>query len=259
MSADTYPCPCCGYRTYSHPAGGTMQLCPVCFWEDAPGDPFWNGSNQLSLSVAQRNHAEFGACEPEHCDIVRAPLESEARREDWISFEDSRLRILELIEEAFRDVKLDGGITIHQREAIDDWASPEIVEAAARKDPEIHWQDIPRSKIKKLGTSLVFLDPAAIRFHLPAFMRCALQLWAESPYGDFSQSDMLLYGLDDGPRSKGYYEHAFLLLDKQQHQAVAAFLKFVASGDSYQDDAEKALAKGWAAWLPDSFPFPSIP
>lgn len=236
-----------------------MELCPVCFWEDAPGDSHWNGSNQVTLPVAQRNFATFGACEPEYRDLVRAPLESESRPENWISFEDSRLRLLDIIGAAFRDTKLDGGITIHQREAIDGYESEEVIEAAAEKDPEVRWQDIPRSKIEKLGMSLVFFDPKAIRFHLPAFMRCSLQLWAESPYADFYSSDMLLYGLDDGPRSTGYYEHAFLLLSERQHQAVAAYLKFVASGESYQKDAEKALANGWAAWLPDSFPFPSIP
>jgi hypothetical protein len=236
-----------------------MELCPVCFWEDAPGDHCWNGSNQVSLPVGQGNFAEFGACEPEYVDLVRAPHESEARPEDWTSFEDSRLWILDLIEKAFRDTKLDGGFTIHQREAIDDYASEEVFEAAAKKDPEVRWQDIPRSKIEKYGMSLVFFDPKGIRFHLPAFMRHSLQLWSESLHADFSHSDMLIYGLDDGPRSTGYYEHAFLLLNERQHQAVAAYLKFIALGNSYQNDAEKALANGWAAWLPDSFPFPSIP
>jgi len=237
-----------------------MQLCPVCFWEDASGDYCWNGSNQVPLPIAQRNFEAFGACEQDHRDLTRAPLESESRPQDWISFEHSRLRILEPIEKAFRDTKLDGGFTIHQRDAVDDYASEEIFEASAKKDPEIRWQDIPRSKIEKLGVSLTFLDPKGIRFHLPAFMRCALQLWAESEHADFYQSDMLIYGLDDGPRSTGYYEHAFLLLSEKQHQAVAAYLKFVASADRYHHDvAEKALANGWAAWLPDSFPFPSIP
>lgn len=236
-----------------------MQLCQVCFWEDAPGDFYWNGSNQVTLAVAQRNFAAFGACEPEYRDLVRSPFEAESRPESWISFEDSRLLLLDLIESAFRDTKLDGGIRIHQREAIDRYESEEVIEAAAEMDTEVRWQDIPRSKIENLGMSLVFFDPKAIRFHLPAFMRCSLQLWAESDYADFSSSGMLLYGLDDGPRSTGYYEHAFLLLNERQHQAVAAYLKFVASGDSNRKDAERALANGWAVWLPDSFPFPSIP
>lgn len=236
-----------------------MQLCPVCFWEDAPGDPHWNGSNQVTLPMAQRCFANIGACEPQHQDVVRPPLESESRPTGWISFEASRLRIYDLVEAVFRDVKFDGGVTLHQREAIDGYCTGEEIGAAAEKDPETRWQDIPRSKIEKFGMSLVFFDPKGIRFHLPAFMRCSLQLWAESPYADFSHSDALLYGLDDGPRSNGYFEHAFLLLNEPQHRAVAAYLKFVASGDSYQDDAKKALANGWAAWLPESFPFPSIP
>lgn len=259
MNPTRHPCPCCGYRTYSLPAGGTMQLCPICFWEDAPGENFWNGSNQVTLPAAQKNFTTSGACEPEYVGLVRSPLPSESRPQDWTSFEDSRMQILDLIETAFHDIKLEGGITIHQREAISDYASEEVFNAAAKEDPEIHWQDIPRSKIENLGMSLIFFDPKAIRFHLPAFMRCSLQLWAESEFRDLSSSDMLLYGLEDGPRSSGYFEHAFLLLDHSQHQAVAAFLKFFASGDVYQDLAEKALSNGWSAWLPKSSTFPSHP
>lgn len=235
-----------------------MQLCPICFWEDAPGDYLWNGSNQIPLPLAQRNFASIGACEPQHLDVVRPPNKEESRDEAWTSFEDSRLRILELIERAFLEVKRDGGVTLHQREAIDDYSPEDVVMAAAAKDPELRWQDIPRSKIEKFGMSLIFFDPKGVRFHLPAFMRCSLQLWAESPYADFSHSDALLYGLDDGPRSSGYFEHAFLLLDALQHQAVAAYLGFVAAGDSYDDTAATALQNGWSNWIPDFIPFPTL-
>ncbi len=256
---ERFPCPCCGYRTYTRPAGGTFQICPVCFWEDAAGDRDWNGSNQVPLAVGQRNFVACSACEPEHRGSVRPPLETEARPETWVSFEDSRLQVLERIEEAFHDVKLDGGITLHQQVAIDDYQPEEVILAARRKDAETRWQDLPRTKIMKFGMSLVFLDPPSIRFHLPAFMRCSLQLWAESPGADFSCSERLLFSLEDGPRSAGYYQHAFLLLDPRQHQAVAVYLKFVASTGSLRKEARKALANGWADWLPDSFPFPTIP
>ena len=147
-----------------------MQLCPVCFWEDTPDDHCY-GSNEVTLPIAQRNFAALGACEQEYRDITRSPLESEARPHDWITFEDSRLQILDLIEKAFRDTRLEGGFTLHQREAIDDYATEESFLAAGKKDQEVRWQDIPRGKIERLGMSLVFFDPKGIRFHLPAFMR----------------------------------------------------------------------------------------
>lgn len=254
---DRYACPCCGYRTYLLPADGTMQICPVCFWEDSPGEYYWSGSNQVTRAMAQRNFATFGASEVQFLDLVRSPSMDESRSESWLSFDKSCAQIIGFIETAFHDVKLDGGVTLHQREALDDYCSGEEFLAAAKMDPETRWQDIPRTRIEKLGVSLVFLDPEGIRFHLPAFMRCALQLWQESEYADFSSSDMLIYGLDSGPCSTGYYEDSFLLLNTMQNQAVAAYLAFVAAGESYEDDAAKALSKGWGDWIPDFISLPS--
>lgn len=258
MPEDRYPCPCCGYRTLPMPSVGTMEICPVCFWEDAPGENLWNGSNQVSLAVAQRNFAAFGACEPEHADLVRAPCEEEHRPEAWTSFEDCRVQLLEFIETAFRDVSRDGGVTIHQREAIDGYYNADFIADAAKKDPEVRWQDIPRAKIENLGMSLIFFDPPGIRFHLPAFMRCSLQLWLESAYADFSHSESLLFGLEDGPRSTGYFSDAFQLLNHAQHEAVAAYLTFVYCGESLSHVASNALLNGWLKWIPDSIRFPTL-
>ncbi len=252
-----YPCPCCGYRTYLRPAGGTMQICPVCFWEDAPGDYYWNGSNQVSLDLAQRNFRRVGACEINYINSVRAPLAGEERPSQWISYDDCSVAIKELIARAYRDVKLDGGATLHQREAIDAYGSKSAIAEARQKDPETRWQDIPASKIDRLGMSLIFLDPRSIRFHLPSFMRRSLDLWLGSPGVDDTES--LVFGLMEGPRSTGYFGGAFLLLDRTQLEAVAAYLNFLAAGYSFREDAAKALAKGWAEWIPASFPFPTVP
>lgn len=253
-------CPCCGHRTYASPAGGTMQICPVCFWEDAPGERFFNGSNQVSLALGQRNFEAFGACEATYRNEVRSPTPQQARPAAWTSFEACHARILEFIEAAYADVTLDGGISMHQREALDLYCTEEQLEAAAALDPETRWQSIAMEKIQRLGMSLVFFDPRGIRFHLPAFLRCALRLWHMSKDGDCSDSAQLIYGLTDGPRPEGCYAEAFSLLNPQQHQAVAAFLRFVAAvGDSCADDAKEALRHGWDLWTPDFIQFPYNP
>lgn len=230
-----------------------MQICPICFWEDAPGEDPWNGSNSVSLLAAQKNFTEYGACEREFIDSVRLPTSGEERPTDWLSLDQLSLKIITLIEDSFSDVKLDNGLTIHQREAIDGYQSAEEIENARRLDKELHWQGIADEKIKRCGTTLTFLDPKSIRYHLPAFMRHALRSWQKFQY--FGEADSLLYGLADGPRSNGYHEHSFLLLDHSQNQTVAAFLKFVSLVDPiYGRDAEKGLENGWDAYLPDSFP-----
>lgn len=231
-----------------------MQICPVCFWEDASGEYYWNGSNQMTLAMAQRNFAEFGACEREFADTVRLPLPGEERPAGWISIDQLSRKIIALIEDSFSDVKLENGLTIHQREAIDGYQSAEEIESARRLDKEPRWQDIADEKINRCGTTLTFLDAKSIRYHLPAFMRHALRVWQE--FQCFGNADSILYSLTSGPRSTGYHADSFLLLDSSQNQAVAAFLKFASLVDPiYGRDAEKGLENGWAAWLPDSIPY----
>lgn len=233
-----------------------MELCPVCFWEDAPGSSCWNGSNQVSLLEAQRNFIEFGACEREHLDSVRSSLPEENRPDEWATFDEIACRIVAMIDEAFADVKLGNGLTIQQREAIDGYQSAEEIEAARKRDPETRWQDIAREKIGCYGTTLVFLDPESIRFHLPAFMRYGMWCWQKEE--NFSRADMVLYSLDGGPNSTGYFSDAFEILNDSQKQTVAAFLKFVSLVDDiYGGDAEKGLDNGWAQWLPDILSFPA--
>ncbi len=225
-----------------------MQICPVCFWEDAPGEEFWNGSNSVPLFKAQRNFTEFGASGNEFSDAVRPPLPGEARPSDWLSFQDLAVAVIELIEDAFSGVALGNGVTIHQREAIDNYQSKEEFDKARHMDQETCWQEIPDEKIQRLGNHLTFLDPESVRYHLPAFMRHALRVWNVD--FSFGNTDMILYSLEDGPRSDGYHAESFLKLDDSQHRAVAVFLKFVSLVDStYGKDAAKGLRNGWGEWL----------
>jgi hypothetical protein len=238
-----------------------MQVCPVCGWEDTAGYPAWSCLNEVPLALAQRNFQRIGACEEEFIELVRPPATGEDRAENWVSFDESCQSIVQFIEDAFRDVSLKSGTRLDQ--CMDDCTSDEVIRKLHAIKPRKRWQDIPRQDIETHGMGLSFLDPAGTLFHLPAFMRASLQLWQESPYLDFLDSGMLLYGLKDGPRSAGYHKNSFLLLDHSQHQAVAAYLQFVAlAGDvffSRSKDACEGLTNGWQDWLPDFIFFPSVP
>lgn len=67
MAAERFSCPCCGYLTLDHPASGSYDICPVCFWEDdlvQNEDPAYaGGANEPSLTEARANFARFGAIE----------------------------------------------------------------------------------------------------------------------------------------------------------------------------------------------------
>ncbi|EJL29757.1 hypothetical protein PMI05_01372 [Brevibacillus sp. BC25] len=52
-----YTCPCCGYKTFDLKPPGTVDICPVCYWQDDLHqyfDPdFEGGANNLSLRQSQ--------------------------------------------------------------------------------------------------------------------------------------------------------------------------------------------------------------
>lgn len=81
-----YPCPCCGYRTLPEPAGGTYEICPVCYWEDdkvqLAHPDLQGGANDVSLLEAQENFRAFGACSKDALPYVRPPMKHEMRGKD---------------------------------------------------------------------------------------------------------------------------------------------------------------------------------
>lgn len=71
-----YKCPCCGYYTFESPINSTYDICPVCFWEDDRWQLInpnqGGGVNRVSLNQVRENYKEFGACEYEMKEHVRA-------------------------------------------------------------------------------------------------------------------------------------------------------------------------------------------
>ena len=76
-----FRCPCCGHKTLEAP--GTLQLCPICWWED-DGQEDEDASEirltvngQLSLNQARTNYTHFGAAHPRFLPYVRKPQGAE--------------------------------------------------------------------------------------------------------------------------------------------------------------------------------------
>ncbi|HKF48009.1 MAG TPA: CPCC family cysteine-rich protein [Terracidiphilus sp.] len=76
-----FRCPCCGYRTLKTPE--TMELCPVCWWEDDgqtdedAGEVRLTVNGELSLSQARMHFLSCGAAHPRFLPYVRKPQVSE--------------------------------------------------------------------------------------------------------------------------------------------------------------------------------------
>jgi Cysteine-rich CPCC len=81
MTETSFRCPCCGAQTLSLP--DTMELCPVCWWEDDGQDSddaaqvraTVNG--ELSLTEARQNYQQCGAAHPRFVRYVRKPMPGE--------------------------------------------------------------------------------------------------------------------------------------------------------------------------------------
>jgi len=252
MSQAHHPCLCCGYRTLEKPAGYTKQICPVCAWEDTPGDAYWDGSNEVDLLSAQKHFLAAGVCEDEYLDIVRSPLPEEARSEHWLSYDELRLRIIADIEREFGDVKREEGSTLHQMWCYDSYScDPDEIREAALNDPEVNWQDLAPEKLSKFSESLYFLDDLGFRFYLPAFMRHVLAI---TDHPGINQDDLngLISQLGGRVHASSMH-HCVPILSTGQKQVVAAFvfLVSIAGEESQRASARSGLIRGWDAFVPD--------
>jgi hypothetical protein len=227
-----------------------MQICPVCFWEDAPGEAPYNGSNQVNLLDAQRKFSKFGASERNYWNAVRPPLPEENRSSHWLTIDQLREKLVSKIEHDFAEVSLDDGVTLHQMHVIDDYGGEAEQLAARLKDPETRWQQITDEKLSRFSDSMIFLDAKGVRFHLPALMRHALMTSFTSILS--ADADGVMWALLDGPKST-YYEDGIELLTPSQMQCAAAFLHYFANTpeSGWNSEARKALNRGWDQWTPD--------
>jgi hypothetical protein len=91
-ASNNYPCPCCGYLTFSEPPG-SYDICDICGWEDDeyqlddPEAP--SGANGVSLVQAQRNYSGCGVSDPAIRKTVRKSTQEDLRDDGWRLFEDS--------------------------------------------------------------------------------------------------------------------------------------------------------------------------
>jgi hypothetical protein len=81
MSAEPYPCPCCGHLVFAEPPGSD-DICMICFWEDDATQlrfpELGDQTNWVPLAEAQRNYLKFGAIEERFAQDVRKPTADDA-------------------------------------------------------------------------------------------------------------------------------------------------------------------------------------
>ena len=256
--SERHSCRCCGYRTLESAPPGTHAVCPVCFWEDTPDDPAWEGwtgSNSVELREAQRNFLATGVCEPAYREAVRPPRSEEARPEGWRSLDEqaaeARERVLEQINKSFRGVSREGGVSLHETIAIDNYEGEETRRQQRLKDRDARWEDVPHEHLADVAGvgGICFFDPIGWQYYLPAYMTW----WLTGGERSVSPAaGSLLYSLDMKPDREDsldtYHASRLNALDRAQWQAVAAFLRYVERFGEEACDREiarKALKRLW--------------
>jgi len=254
-----HPCECFGHRTLEEKPGGTYQICPVCYWEDAPfADDLTceRFSNGVSLRQAQRNFVELGAVSSDFINDVRSASLAEPRDGDWQTIDEraalEKKAVLDCIARSFHKVSRDGGVSLHETEGIDDYLGDEAIRNLRKKDIDRHWQDVPPDHLADadVGSALCFFDPIGWRYYLPAYMTWWLTGGEQS---NSHASESLLYTLQlEESRSNGLREHSlerYEMLTREQAEAVNRFLHWVqnfASDEMYgKRDAKIALDSYW--------------
>jgi hypothetical protein len=151
-------------------------------------------------------------------------------------------RLIALITEAFRDVQLEDGTTIHEADLEGAYSEDSERLLAREKDTEASWLDVPDWKIERF-TTLLFMDPKGWRFYLPAYMIWSLRNWrtTSSPTADF-----LIWSLG---RIDEWMLERCRTLTLPQAQAVHEFVRFFCeySGDREPRDAMQAY---WHQFAP---------
>ncbi|MBA3540403.1 MAG: hypothetical protein H0T79_12385 [Deltaproteobacteria bacterium] len=236
-------CPCCGYRGLDRAAA----LCGICAWEDR--DPYgsrgWSSYAFPALVDAQRSFAACGAADPAVREFTRAPRPDESRPPWFTPIVDAPGVIVALIEHAFEDVLLDGGVSLDEAELIDAHELPSRTELDP--PPRGHgvgppWQDLTTAGLDRMPWgNFPFQDARGIRYHLPAFMRAHLR--DPKPPGAI---ESLLFTLRSGHRLAALRG----LLTRDQGHAVARYLAHLGTVDSYYaPHAGDALREQWGAYL----------
>jgi hypothetical protein len=156
------------------------------------------------------------------------------------------------IEAAFLEVERDDHCTLHQAQLADQGLSREISDAewqAARdKDQETDWRLIPAVFLDECDAALSHGTPQSWRFHLPAYMRRALRLLDADILETWLPGNVIFH-LTYSDKKSSFDLERFDTLDATQGRAVKSFLECIRNyptkEPSYQQDAERALARYW--------------
>ncbi len=160
----------------------------------------------------------------------------------------SRREIEEEIRLAFKDVSLDGGVSLDQTVVMDDYGrgvTAEEFAALPLKEITNDWSAIPDSVLDE-AECLAFLDDKGFKYYIPAFMIRLLS--------NYDACSMMTIGTIHRlyPDSE-YIEERYALLNAKQRKAIALYVQSLPTlVDLDHGDAtiiNRAFVKYWSRYL----------
>jgi hypothetical protein len=241
-----YACLCCGHRTLEQRPGFTFELCEICCFEDPYEDSGLLARSQLA-------YAQHGAVDPDLVPLTRSPTEAEAPPAWFLTLAEAPSLLIEMVEQAFGDIELDGGVSISEADLFDAYDSYREQGGApnAEHNQPGPWHAMTPEELGKLEPmygGFHFMDVNGLRFYTPAYIRALLQ--HESPnemaYA-FGPGGNLMFMLESGRRHDAFV----VALTPAQRTVIARYLAYLASDPQFftADDARKTLRTRWGLFL----------
>lgn len=154
-------------------------------------------------------------------------------------------QVIQLIHQAFEQVKLEDGVSLHETIKIDNYGMTNAaLESQIKADERNNWKklidDPELIEVNGIG-GLSFYDAKGLRFHLPAY----LCLIINQP--DLDIADNLMFQLT---HLEAYNRERFSILSAEQRKAVKVFLTYVRNNtgltfEFYFKEIEAALQDYW--------------
>jgi hypothetical protein len=158
-------------------------------------------------------------------------------------------KIIAAISQAFGKVLRGQGISLHEADALDSYASADRVEQARLLDTDIHWWEIAPEQLERFNGVLIYTNAEGFRYYIPAYMTVALRTWQSGSLAVEAAVSSLF------PLTPNASER-YALLDEKQKKCVARFLWFMATetDDRWTDklkvyNATRALEELWYPYL----------
>ena len=148
--------------------------------------------------------------------------------------------LIRTIREAFRDVKLEDGVSLNMTEYNDSGGSAKHFKQLAVNDERDDWQKIDDRTLEQFTVTFSFTDWKGLRFYLPAYM-----IWViKHPESHCSIGEYTIYALDPDGMVWLHERTVDKILNKQQLEAVVQFLQYCVEDLGYCDvDAAANLGK----------------